>query len=124
MVPLESSALILLQQPTLESQKSSYEERHPWTLAHGFYAIMGGFAFEIPENLPESKRFLPFHTREFWFVKEWVIQHLVAKEAGRDVIPNLSVEEIKSRSKANGLAKAIICIQALWFIAQCITRRM
>lgn len=91
---------------------------------HGFYAIMGGFAFEIPENLPESKRFLPLHTREFWFMNGWGIRKVVAKEAGRDVFPNLSVEEIKSRSKANGLAKALVCIQALWFIAQCITRRM
>lgn len=85
---------------------------------------MGGFAFEIPENLPESKRFLPLHTKETCFVTDTLIRYLVAKEAGRDVIPNLSVEEIKSRSKANGLAKALVCIQALWFIAQCITRRM
>lgn len=85
---------------------------------------MGGFAFEIPENLPESKRFLPLRTKETWFVTSRGIRSSVEKEAGRDVIPNLSVEEIKSRSKANGLAKALVCIQALWFIAQCITRRM
>ena len=85
---------------------------------------MGGFAFEIPENLPVSKRFLPLRTKETWFVTSGGIRSLVQKEGGRDVIPNLSVEEIKSRSKANGLAKALVCFQALWFIAQCITRRM
>lgn len=118
-------ALTSLQQPTLESQKSStYAERHPWTLAHGFYAIMGGFAFELPENLPESKRFLFHCTKETWFVSSTRISLLVAKEAGRSILPNLSEEEIKSKSRANALAKTLVCIQALWFIAQCITRRM
>ena len=93
-------------------------------MVHGFYAIMGGLAFEIPGNLPESKRFLPCHTKETWFVKRGGIRFLVSHENGHDVVPNFSEEEIKSKSKANGLAKTLVCIQALWFIAQCITRRM
>lgn len=112
-----------VRQPTLESQKSvSSGDRHPWTLAHGFYALMGGFAFEIPEQLPESKKFLPSHTKETWFVDFNGIRLLMKHEEYRGVLPNLSEEEIKSKSKANGLAKALVCIQALWFIAQCITR--
>lgn len=85
---------------------------------------MGGIAFDVPENLPESKRFLPSNTSEFWFVGYDGIRLLSEQEAGRNVLPNVSVKEIKSKSKANGLAKALVCIQALWFIAQCITRRM
>lgn len=38
-------------------------------------------------------------------------------------MPNLTEEEINAKSKASGLAKALVCIQALWFIATCITRR-
>lgn len=98
---------------------------------HGFYAVMGGMAFEIPENLPESKRFLPSNEKEFWFLRfdrmNDPVAHegwnLIGNEKYRDLIPNLSEEEIKSKSKANGLAKALVCIQALWFIANCITRR-
>ena len=84
---------------------------------------MGGFAFHPPKNLPESMRFLPSDTSEIWFVDVNGIGLLTKQEVGRNRIPNLSEEEIKSKSKANGLAKALVCIQALWFIAQCLTRR-
>ena len=85
---------------------------------------MGGIAFEIPGNLPESQRFLPSNNTETWFVGYYGICRLPERETSRDVIPNLSKEEIESKSKANGLAKALVCIQASWFIAQCVTRRM
>ena len=112
-------------QPTLESQKSlSPQDRHPWTLVHGFYAAMGGLGFEVPEHLAEPKKFLPSHTREVWFLDSYGIIRLTKHEETRNVLPNLSEEEIKSKSKASELAKALVCIQALWFIAQCITRRM
>ena len=94
-------------------------------MVHGFYAVMGGIAFEIPENLPRSKEFLPSNTCGTWFVNPWMIDALSLDETGRrEVLPNLSKEEIESKSKANGVAKALVCIQALWFIAQCLTRRM
>lgn len=93
-------------------------------MVHGFYALMGGIAFEIPGNLPESQRFLPSQNSETWFFSDYCIHELLSGEIPRNVIPNLSEEEIESKSKANGLAKALVCIQALWFIAQCLTRRM
>ena len=87
---------------------------------HGFYVVMGGIAFEISES--ESEKFLPFKNKETWFIGGRGIRDLTWLESGREVIPNVSEEEIKSKSKANGLAKALVCIQALWFIAQCLTR--
>lgn len=84
---------------------------------------MGGIAFTIPENLPESKRFLPSNSSETWFVSHDGIRFLLQGENGSMIIPDLSKEDIQSKSKANGLAKALVCIQALWFIAQCLTRR-
>ena len=81
---------------------------------------MGGIAFEISES--ESEKFLPTKSKEIWFIGSEVIRDLVEEEDGRKSIPNLSEEEIKSKSKANGLAKALVCIQALWFISQCLTR--
>ena len=85
---------------------------------------MGGIAFEIPENIPESRKFLPSNSKETWFINQDGFRILSATAKFRDILPNLSAEEIKSKSKANGLAKTLVCIQALWFIAQCITRRM
>lgn len=81
---------------------------------------MGGYAFQIPENLPESERFLPFHINQTWFLTTDGIDLL--SRQGSTELPNLSQEEIESKSKANGLAKTLVCTQALWFIAQCSTR--
>lgn len=88
---------------------------------HGFYAGMGGLAIHISESLPESQRFLPLNASETIFIGYHGLQCLVEQEP--DLL-DLSEIEIKSKSKANGLAKALVCIQALWFIAQCLTRRM
>ncbi|KAL9062710.1 MAG: hypothetical protein Q9161_009754 [Pseudevernia consocians] len=111
----------LIRKPTLEAQKPALpENRHTWTTAHGFYALMGGIAFEISDS--EFEKFLPSKTKEIWFIGGGGIRDLIEDEDGRNIIPNLSEEEIKSKSKANGLAKALVCIQALWFIAQCLTR--
>lgn len=82
---------------------------------------MGGIAFEISES--EAEKFLPSKIKEIWFIGGEGIRKLTELESGREIIPNISEEEIKSKSKANGLAKALVCIQALWFIAQCLTRR-
>ena len=37
--------------------------------------------------------------------------------------PNVTVEEIKDRSKTDGFSKTIALGQTLWFVAQCIVRR-
>lgn len=88
---------------------------------HGFYAYMGGLAIHISKSLPESQRFLPLNASETIFIDQEGLKYLLEKEP--DLL-DLSETEIKSKSKANGLAKALVCIQALWFIAQCLTRRM
>ena len=83
---------------------------------------MGGFAIEVPDDLPESQQFLPRDYTRRWFVPLHGIRKLVDFSCGLDVLPDLSEEDIKSKSKASGFAKTLVCIQALWFIAQCITR--
>ena len=85
--------------------------------------MMGGLAIQVPSNLPESKKFLPSNRDETFFVTCDGIRLLVKSDASRGDLPNLSKAEITSKSKANGIAKGIVCIQALWFIAQCISRR-
>ena len=127
MINLQRLQLLLInqQQPTLEAQKYPLpEDRHPWTIVHGFYALMGGIAIGTSENISESEKFLPSHLKGTWFVNHNGLKYLLDQGDNRDIFPNLTEEEIKSKSKANGLTKALVCVQALWFIAQCITRRM
>ena len=112
-----------MQQPTLEARKEAIE-RQPWTIVHGFYANMGGFAIRIPENLPEAKRFLPSHARKVWFLTNLGVRLLLEQQSDRDDFPDISTDEIQTKSKASGLAKSLVCIQASWFLAQCLTRRM
>ena len=84
---------------------------------------MGGIALHVPENLPKTRSFLPPAHRGTWFLDGDAIIGLLKTQNGRNDLPNLSEAEIRSKSKANGLAKTIVCVQALWFIAQCLTRR-
>ena len=100
------------------------EESRPWTMVHGFYANMGGIAISIPENLPDTQRFVPSRSCGMWFLTFSALHLLVNENKfGLETMPALTEEEIKSRSEANGLAKALVCVQALWFIMTCITRR-
>lgn len=38
------------------------------------------------------------------------------------LVPYISEESIRDKSKASGLAKALVCLQTIWFCFQCITR--
>ena len=39
-----------------------------------------------------------------------------------ELVPNISESEIRDKSNANGLGKALVCIQAFWFCIQCVIR--
>lgn len=90
---------------------------------HGFYAVMGGLAIHISDSLPESQRFFLSNTNETLFINYHGMLYLMQREPDNDGILNISKRNIQSKSKANGLAKGLVCVQALWFIAQCSTRR-
>lgn len=91
-----------------------------WSLVHAFYAMMGGFGFHVRrlheshQNLqgspPEEICFLDLQRRAFFARK---LNHW---------LPFISEDHIKSMSKADGLAKALVCLQVIWFLAQCLTR--
>ena len=82
--------------------------------------MMGGLATSIPDELPATEAFVPSEACGTWFITYTGLQYLLAM--GKDQLPSLTEEEIMSKSKANGLAKTLVCFQALWFIATCITR--
>ena len=88
--------------------------RHEWSLTHSFFAIMGGFA--IDTNDLEEAPYIPGSPR----------LHLgpdgILEAARQGLIPDISREYIKDKSKADSLAKALVVIQAGWLILQCIAR--
>ena len=63
------------------------------------------FEGDIPKGVLSPKRFSKLLT------------------AGKIEFPNVTAEEIKDRSKADGFSKTIALGQTLWFVAQCIARR-
>ena len=89
---------------------------HPWTVTYSFYAVIGGLAFDTsdarPNFLPGSRSRVCINLRGL---------HFIAKEAP-NLIPDIPEQEIKDKSKANGLAKILVYLQALRFCVQCITR--
>ncbi len=80
---------------------------------------MGGLALDVPRDLPESEQFVPNWACGTWFIKPRALELLLKTD--KDRMAFLTEEEIKSKSKANGLAKALVCAQASWFLATCVT---
>lgn len=94
-------------------EESTYTRMFPWTVTHSFYAIMGGFAFDNLSNkaefpLPQGRTRLTLSSDALMFLAEFE-PHLV---------PDISEDTIRDKSKSDGIAKAIAFWQALWFTAQ------
>lgn len=82
----------------------------PWSLAHGFYAGMGGFTFPSSSLRANSGR-LTLTTRD------------VALLAECKLLPDMEREDILDKSKSDSLSKFIACFQAAaWMIVQVIGR--
>jgi len=79
-----------------------------WKLVHGFYAEMGGFKVEDDED---GQQYTFRAAQLAWLHKEKII-----------TLPEISEQEIKDKSKANGIAKGLACAQSTWFVLQSIAR--
>ncbi|SLM41317.1 Major facilitator superfamily domain, general substrate transporter [Lasallia pustulata] len=78
-----------------------------WTMAHGFYADSGGFVLQTPDFHP-----FPVSAKQVWYlVKENYI-----------TVPDLTEKEIFDKSKADLFTKTVACLQAAWFLTQCLAR--
>lgn len=83
---------------------------------------MGGFAVDVSDHSPPGDRFLPIGSDERWILSLKGLKEWLGKQDGRGELPNMSEEDIKSKSRANGFAKGLVCVQAGWFCLQCVTR--
>ena len=101
----------------LQSLPSTCFRRYSWTRTHTAFAIMGGFAFDTggPGSLslePSESPRLILTTRALRLLSEYE-PHL---------IPDVSEEDIKDKTRADGISKALACLQATWFCSQFIWR--
>ncbi|MCJ1481162.1 hypothetical protein MMC06_001318 [Schaereria dolodes] len=74
-----------------------------WKMVHGFYCVMGGFV--ITNN--EGKTFTINNQQLIWLLENGCVE-----------VPDISVEGIKDKSKADSMIKAIAGLQATWFVGQ------
>ncbi|KAL8932022.1 MAG: hypothetical protein Q9211_006574, partial [Gyalolechia sp. 1 TL-2023] len=98
------------------SPKAQQPVRSAWEEVHGFFVLMGGFAFTIDSS---HANFLPHGITRITLTPDG-LRFLLHHEP--DALPDITAEQIKDKSKADGLKKTLVCIQALWFCTQCITR--
>ena len=78
-----------------------------WTLRHSFYADMGGFMLHPRDSSP-----FPIDG----------LQLIYLLQRGYLNLPEITEKEISDKSKANVLAKCLVCLQTGWFITQCFGR--
>ncbi|KLO14047.1 hypothetical protein SCHPADRAFT_967008 [Schizopora paradoxa] len=94
------------------SQQGNIIRQNQFTLVHGFYATMGGFAFIEPEGyVSEGQRVKLTAAGVKFFMKY-----------EPDLIPDLSLTAITDRQKSNSLGKALLVVQVFWFCLNCISR--
>ncbi|KAL8932359.1 MAG: hypothetical protein Q9216_006871, partial [Gyalolechia sp. 2 TL-2023] len=98
------------------SPKVQRPVRSMWEEVHGFFVLMGGFAFTVESS---DTNFLPNDIARTTLTPDG-LRFLLHHEP--DALPDITAEQIKDKSKADGLKKTLVCIQALWFCIQCITR--
>lgn len=79
---------------------------------------MGGFAFDT-SDLSLEEKFLPGGRDRVTLTPRAL---LLIAEHELSLLPDLSVNEIMDKSKANRFAKTIVCVQAIWFMAETISR--
>lgn len=79
-----------------------------WTLEQSFFALSGGFALPTPylPNITHLTLTPPALT--------FLAQH--------GLLPSSTPEAVTDKSKSNNIAKTFVCIQASWFLIQCLAR--
>ncbi|KAH7351243.1 hypothetical protein BKA65DRAFT_536249 [Rhexocercosporidium sp. MPI-PUGE-AT-0058] len=97
-----------------DAENGSPPRRNPWTSSHSFWALMGGIAIKPSSRKP--------------FIPNSVQSTLTANgvslllKTSPHLLPDISVDEVKDKSKASSLTKLLACVQASWFCLSTITR--
>ncbi|MCJ1324309.1 hypothetical protein MMC10_000971 [Thelotrema lepadinum] len=111
--PIDSSKI-----PTSGAQRSqTFYNPERWTTIHGFYAGMGGFVFDLPYTMDGHE-----HKSQDQFTRLTLTAEGVEFLARCGLLPEITVEEIVDKSKADSLSKFLACLQALWMLVQVLGR--
>lgn len=86
-------------------------------MSHGFYAGMGGFVFDVDNSLFRKDSEMVSGTRRLTLTARGA---LLLYQCG--LLPRIRQSEILDKSKADGLAKVLACLQAGWMVAQVFAR--
>jgi len=78
-----------------------------WSFVHSFYAILGGFAFDLDET---DSQLLSLPAGRSHRLTVTPIGVLLLAECG--LLPPVTAKNIEDKSKADGVAKALILLQA------------
>ncbi|KAG8531340.1 uncharacterized protein KY384_002969 [Bacidia gigantensis] len=79
-----------------------------WTLRQAFFIVAGGYVVD---------------SRSFWVEPYLTITPAGAVElASLGILPTIPVSVLDDKTKADPMTKILVCVQAGWFIIQCITR--
>lgn len=94
--------------------------QHDWTSLHSFYASMGGFVFDFHHDGGDfGPSFVPTKYNRLALTPQGVI--LLARCG---YLPDINPDDIKDKSKSDGLAKALVILQASWMLIQTISRKI
>ncbi|KAJ3546424.1 hypothetical protein NMY22_g2060 [Coprinellus aureogranulatus] len=80
-----------------------------WTLVHAHFIQMGGIAFRRRSGSSDDRWYEDFDNWSNADIRRFFDLEMTA-------------DEIEDLSKADGLAKAFVVIQCLWFVIQCVAR--
>jgi hypothetical protein len=79
-----------------------------WTMQQAFFALSGGFAIDLSAFSPQGSVTLTLNGLKFL--------------ALLGILPMETPETVADKSKADYVAKVLVCCQAGWFLIQCIAR--
>jgi len=103
--------------PTYSPPQLCDGRKHYWTDVHSWYVVMGGFAFE--DHSPEDQQFMRYNRRRTTVAVdgfEWLVENRLY------LVPDISLQFIRDKSKTDSLAKLLTCWQASYFCIQCVFR--
>jgi hypothetical protein len=95
---------------------ASSDQSHKWTVTHGFYGTMGGIAFDVNHD-SDTRPGIFGYVRRLTLTAEGVA--LLAR-CGH--LPEISIADMKDKSKTDYMAKILVCVQVGWMVVQVISR--
>lgn len=96
---------------------ASVTEIKTFSLAYGFYVVMGGFVVDI-HDVDNLERHWSGPTQAT------LTSHGIAVLAFEGHYFDVSPDTISDKSKATIIGKSLVCVQVTWMVMQCIARKV